>query len=113
MVGFTCQDPETSNIQRDAYLSIEGTDDSLLRAGFTTVTYKSNQLCRLGFNTETFKKGQSLGLLLTRKSNLLWFLDGKVQGTVHVEGYPLDKPMWGLIDVYGQCKQVKAEICSG
>ncbi len=35
------------------------------------------------------------------------------RGSVRVKDYPLDTPMWGVVDVNTQCKQVKAEICTG
>lgn len=113
MVGFTSQDPDNSNIHQDPCLSARRADHSMLRVSFNTITYKTKELCRLGFNTESLKAGQSLGLLLTRERNLIWFLDGKMQGMVYVDGYPLDRPLWGVIDVYGKCKQVKAEVCKG
>ena len=30
-----------------------------------------------------------------------------------MDDYPLDRPLWGLAEVWGKCRQVKAEICSG
>ena len=40
-------------------------------------------------------------------------MDGQWRGVVHVDDYPPDEPMWGVVDVYGVCKQVKAEIRTG
>ena len=41
----------------------------------------------------------------------LWMTSSK--GFAHVPDYPLDTPMWGVVDLYGRCDQVKAEICTG
>ncbi len=57
--------------------------------------------------------GDSLGMLLTLEKEVHWFMNDVWRGCVRVEDYPLDTPMWGVVDVYGQCKQVKAEICTG
>ena len=57
--------------------------------------------------------GDSLGMLLTLEKEVHWFVNDVWRGCVRVEDYPLDTPMWGVVDVYGRCKQVKAEICTG
>ncbi len=61
-----------------------------------------------------FKVGESLGILLTlEKKEVHWFVNDVWRGSARVEDYPLDTPMWGVVDVYALCKQVKAEICTG
>ena len=80
---------------------------------FSTLHYKDKQLCDLGFRTEEFKVGDSLGMLLTLEKEVHWFVNDVWRGSVRVEDYPLDTPMWGVVDVWGRCKQVKAEICTG
>ncbi len=69
----------------------------------------------LGVNTGDFGVGDSLGMLLTLEKKVHWFVNDVWRGCVRVEDYPLDTPMWGVVDVYGygSCKQVKAEICTG
>ncbi len=57
--------------------------------------------------------GDSLGMLLTLEKEVHWFVNDVWRGCVRVEDYPLDTPMWGVVDVCVQCKQVKAEICTG
>ena len=58
-------------------------------------------------------EGDSLGMLLTLEKEVHWFVNDMWRGSVRVEDYPLDTPMWGVVDVWGRCKQVKAEICTG
>ncbi len=79
----------------------------------TTLHYKDKDLCELGFNTHNIGEGDSLGMVLTLKKEVHWFVNGVWRRSVHVKDYPLDQPMWGVIDMFGPCKQVKAEICSG
>ena len=57
--------------------------------------------------------GDSLGMLLTLEKEVHWFMNDVWRGCVRVEDYPLDTPMWGVVDVYGWCKQVEAEIYTG
>ena len=73
----------------------------------------SKELCRLGFNTDALVVGDSLGMLLTLEKEVHWFVNDVWRGSVRVKDYPLDTPMWGVVDVYALCKQVKAEICTG
>ncbi len=75
----------------------------------TDLYYKDD----LSFNTCDLGKGDSLGMLLTLEKEVHWFMNGVWRGSVRVEDYPLDIPIWGVVDVYGLCKQVKAEICTG
>ncbi len=85
----------------------------LLYTGTTSLQYKDKKLCDLGLNTEYFEVGDSLGMLLTLEKEVHWFMNDVWRGSVRVEDYPLDTPMWGVVDVNERCKQVKAEICTG
>ncbi len=78
----------------------------------TSLYYKDKELCELGVNTSGFGVGDSLGMLLTLEKEVHWFVNDVWRGCVRVEDYP-HKPMWGVVDVFGLCKQVKAEICTG
>ena len=112
-IGLTGENPEASELPQSTYISYYKNDEHLLYIDWTCVMYKGKKLCRLDFNTYTLNVGQSLGILLTRERDLHWFVDDKWRGMVHVYNYPLDRPLWGVVEVFGRCKQVKAEICSG
>ncbi len=73
----------------------------------------SKELCRLGFNTDALVVGDSLGMLLTLEKEVHWLVNDVWIRSARVKDYPLDTPMWGVVDVYALCKQVKAEICTG
>ncbi len=79
----------------------------------TFLFYKDKRLCELGLDTGDFGVGDSLGMLLTLEKEVHWFMNDVWRGCVRVEDYPLDTPMWGVVDVIARCKQVKAEICTG
>ena len=90
-----------------------GNGGKLLDLGFTEISYCGKSLCNLDFVTADLTVGQSVGMLLTRGRDLHWFVDDQWKGEVHVGDYPLDELMWGVVDVYGNCNQVRAEICTG
>ena len=112
-VGLTGENPETSGLPQSHYTPDNENDEHLFLINSDSVWYKCKELCKLDFSTSDLNVGQSLGILLTREREFHWFVDNKWRGMVHVDDYPLDRPMWGVADVYARCKQVKADICSG
>ena len=112
-MGLTGENPETSELPQSPDISQYENDEHLLCIYGDSVWYKGKTLCELDFNAWNLNVSQSLGILLTRERDLHWFVDDKWRGTVHVNDYPLDRPLWGVADVYGSCTQVKADICSG
>ena len=67
----------------------------------------------MGFSTHDFKVGDSIRIMMTLEKEVHFFKNDVWRGSVRVEDYPLDIPMWGVVDVYGRCNQVKAEIYTG
>ena len=55
---------------------------------------------------------QKVGLLLSPDGDLHVYLDGQ-----HImkaaSGLPVDKPLWGLVNVYANCSKMKSELLSG
>ena len=88
-------------------------DKQLLYLVEQYIFYNGKDLGRLDFHTADLTVGQSVGILLTEERDLHWFVDGQWRGVVHVDDYPLDGPMWGVVDVCEQCKQVRADIHTG
>ncbi len=117
-IGFTGENPEDSTLTQLRILEWERKHKHLLCTVNTPINtqalyYKDKELRELGFNTEDFGVGDSLGMLLALEKEVHWFVNDVWRGCVRVEDYPLDTPMWGVLNVYAQCKQVKAEICTG
>ncbi len=112
-VGFTGEDPTNSTLTECQSLRWQRDDKDMLHTLFNALRYNDKELCELGFDTKEFTPGQSLGLLLTRDRECHWFLDDEWRGSVHVRDFPLDQPMWGVVDVYARCEQVRADICTG
>ena len=58
------------------------------------------------------KPGQRVGILLTTNGNFHIYLDGcHVQKTA--SNLPVKKPLWGAVDVQGDCIEIKSELLSG
>jgi hypothetical protein len=57
------------------------------------------------------RAGQTVGCLVTQTGELHYFVDGKHVGRGW-SGLPVDKPLWGIVDVYGKCSKIKAHILS-
>ena len=110
-IGFTGENPRSSRLRQEECLC--WCDKHLLRLDEHDIFYNEKKLCELDFHTMDLAVGQSVGILLTRGRDLHWFVDDQWRGVVHVNNYPLGEPMWGVVDMYGVCKQVRAEICTG
>ena len=113
LIGLTRENPKISKLLQSKTISDYKNDECLLHIDWVKVMFSSKELCQLDFGTWDLHVGQSLGILLTRERDLHWCVDDKWRGVIHVDDYPLDRPMWGVADVFGRCVQVKAEICSG
>ncbi|XP_064384536.1 probable serine/threonine-protein kinase DDB_G0271682 isoform X2 [Halichondria panicea] len=111
-IGFTGENPEKSTLTQLKFLLWRKEHKHLLYTQISQVYYKNKKLWDLDFTTEDFVVGDSLGMLLTLEKEVHWFVNGKWRGSARMEDYPLDTPMWGVVDLWGRCKQVKAEICT-
>ena len=52
-----------------------------------------------------------MGCLVTQTGELHFFVDGKHVGKGW-SGVPVDKPLWGIVDVYGKCSKIRAQVLS-
>ena len=112
-MGFTGENPETTVFTQSECLTLYGDDEQLFYFYGNIVRYKDVDVRNLDFKTHDLKIGQSLGILLTKEGDLHWFVDSAWRGMVHLDDYRLNRPLWGFAGVVAQCKQVKAEICTG
>ena len=63
-------------------------------------------------NLDGFKVKNKIGLLLLPNGEFHLFFDGKHSAKV-ATGLPVDKLLFGAVDVIGKCTKVKSEILSG
>ena len=114
-MGFTGSNPHDPSFRliERVFLCWVKDDQPLLYISRIESVFNGDHLCTLGFDINELTSGQSLGILLTKEQDFHWFVDNKYKGFTHVPDYPLDRPMWGVVDLFGKCDQIKAEICSG
>ena len=114
-IGFTGENPEISPLTRSKYLTWRDGDRHFLGFAGSSVYFCGSKLCGLnGFSADDLTVGRSVGILLSKDRYLHWFVDDQWRGVVDLDYYyPLDEPMWGVVDVYGRCKKIRAEICTG
>ena len=55
---------------------------------------------------------QSVGLQISTNGQLHLFIDGKHMDCVATD-LPVNKPLWGAVDVCGRCTKIKSEMLSG
>ena len=56
--------------------------------------------------------GQSVGLAVTPKGQLHIFFSGIHLGQIATD-VPVDTPIWGMADIFGQCTKIKSETLRG
>ena len=55
---------------------------------------------------------QNIGVQISSNGQLHLFIDGKHMDCV-ATGLPVNKPLWGAVDVCGTCTKIKSEMLSG
>ena len=61
---------------------------------------------------DAFTRDDAVGLLITATGDLHIYFNGKSVQKV-ATGLPMNKPLWGVADVRGNCSKIKSEILSG
>ena len=82
--------------------------------------YRSNQLLHNETVTDFprlpslyyLTPGDSVGLFIDNRGGLHIFFNGTSSGTI-ATGLPINKRLWGVVDVCGTCYKVKSELLSG
>ena len=55
---------------------------------------------------------QTVGLLISTKGQLHVYIDGRHSECI-ASGLPVNKPLFGVVDVYDNCTKIKSEFLSG
>ena len=82
--------------------------------------YKGSEILHNGRSTYvhvlshllSLSRGDTVGLLITSTGSLHVYIGGRHVACV-ATGLPVNKPMWGVADVYGRCSKIKSEMLSG
>lgn len=60
----------------------------------------------LPYNLNTLEIGQTVGCKVTSNGDFHIFVNGEDKNLV-TSGVPIDKPFWGVFDVYGKVAKIK------
>ena len=61
---------------------------------------------------ERLRRGDSIGCCITRGGDLEIYINGQKR-TVGWHNVPVDKPLWGMVDMYGKGVTIQSEFCCG
>ena len=67
---------------------------------------------RFSISTERLRKGGSLGCCITRGGDLEIHINGQKRA-VGWRNVPVDKPLWGVVDMYGNGVTIQSEFHCG
>ncbi len=109
-LGFTGEDPSSSILPLKPMLSWDNGLKHLLTL-CKPVVYNGKR-CGI-FNSVINGAVKSIGILLTNKGDFHVFTNKKWIGFIHLDNYPLDEPMWGVVEMIGASRQLKAVTWTG
>jgi hypothetical protein len=109
-IGFTTISPAEYNVIPSSAVSrpLETSPCHWLLWG-TTLRHKKKR--KRFADLTLLREGQTVGCLVTQTGELHFFVDGRHVGKGW-SGLPVDKPLWGLADVYGKCSKIRAQVLS-
>ena len=78
----------------------------------SNVVYHGEQEQLLDISTNDLKDGDSIGLCITRDGDLEIYINGQKRA-VGWHNVPTDKPLWGVLDIWGQPIAIQSEFYCG
>ena len=112
-VYFTTEDPQNLGLINSsiAFANTSERVNLIGRCGRVAL-HRLRVLGKFIPHTQSVRVGASIGIMLTTAGVLRCFVNGESCGLTTVADYPTDQPLWGVVDVYGSCKRVRAHICT-
>ena len=104
------QDPDTMGPVSMSNFDFRGSKDYWLYWD-KTVFHGGNEQ-QLSRESLKFKKGDSLGCSITRGGDLEIYINGQKRA-VGWRNVPVDKSLWGVVDMYGDCVTIQSEFYCG
>ena len=79
---------------------------------FGNIVYHDGNKQTLGIFTSSLKKGDSVGCCLTGGGDLEIYINGQKRA-VGWRNVPVDKPLWGVVDICGRARTIQSEFYCG
>ena len=105
------QDPDTINPVPMSNFALRESKDYWLYWGSTVFHYGNKRQLHFSFSTERLKEGGSLGCCITRDGDLEIYINGNKKVGWH--NVPVDKPLWGVVEIYGKARTIQSEFYCG
>ena len=72
-------------------------------------SYHGQEIKESRYFSKDLKDINTIGVVVTEKGDLHLLINSNDVGVIWKD-LPTDKPLWGIVDVYGQLKKVRAEF---
>ena len=79
---------------------------------FDNIVYHDGQGQRLNISTKDLKAGDSIGCYITRDGDSEIYINGQKRA-VGWRNIPTDKPLWGVVDIWGDVNKIQSEFYCG
>ena len=106
------QDPDTIDPVPMSNFALRKSRDYWLYWGNTVYHGGNEQQLHFSISTEKLRKGGSLGCCITRGGDLEIYINGQ-EGKVGWRNVPVNKPLWGVVEIYGKARTIQSEFCCG
>ena len=104
------QDPNTIDPVTMSSLDLRKSEDYWLLWG-SAVCHDRNKKT-LSISTRSLKKGNSIGCCITTGGDLEIYINKKKRA-IGWHNVPVDKPLWGVVEMYGEAVTIQSEFYCG
>ena len=104
------QDPDVIDPVPKSILRLMSSKDYWLFWG--SIVYHDGRKQELSISTFDLVEGESIGCCITRGGDLEIYINGQKRA-VGWHNVPVDKPLWGVVDMYGSGVTIQSEFYCG
>ena len=104
------QDPDTIDPAPLSILHLMSSKDYWLF--WRNAVYHNGRKQKLSISTFGLVEDDSIGCCITRGGDLELYINGQ-ERAVGWHNVPVDKPLWGVVDMYGQGRTIQSEFYCG
>ena len=106
------QDPDTKDPVPMSNFDLRERKDYWLFWSGTVYHGGNEQQLHFSISTERLRRGDSLGCCITKGGDLEIYINGSKRA-VGWQNVPVDKPLWGVVDMYGSSVTIQSEFYCG
>ena len=76
------------------------------------IVHHEGQVQHLSISTQDLEEGDSIGCCITKDGDWEIYINGQKRAD-GVHNVPTGKPLWGVVDIYGDVKTIQSEFYCG